>query len=292
MQALAAGEPAAASSPAATQPQELALRLSPLLMSVLAAGVCVLIVYGIHRSARPDKLRLASAPMRPNRLHPLHVLGVFLALALVGRGVASVPMDRLGLDETRGRVLGVVVVQALWLAMSLGVARLTFPLGLRRGLGLSARHWFLDGLRGGAAYLAVLPVVVLLLWAMTLLPGAPVHPMIDAMPKVSAGWKAVVFLSAGLLAPLCEEVFFRGLVQSMFRRYFRGAWPGLLLASAWFAVSHVDGEGKGVHWVPPLFALGVVLGYNYERTGRLLAPIVTHAALNSITLLSLLVYGY
>ena len=83
---------------------------------------------------------------------------------------------------------------------------------------------------------------------------------------MGAGWKALDVFSAVVLAPVVEEIVFRGLLQSMLRNYFRGAWPAVLIASAIFAAMH-----GSPHWFPALFALGVVLGYNYERTGRLFA---------------------
>ena len=48
----------------------------------------------------------------------------------------------------------------------------------------------------------------------------------------------------------------------------------------WDTVASADGE-----WVPlpALFALGVVLGYNYERSGRLVAPILIHALFNGVS---------
>jgi len=48
------------------------------------------------------------------------------------------------------------------------------------------------------------------------------------------------------------------------------------------------------HWqnMPALLALSIVLGYNYERSGRLVGPIVTHALFNAVFLgLSLVEHG-
>ena len=83
-----------------------------------------------------------------------------------------------------------------------------------------------------------------------------------------------------MLAPIAEELFYRGLMQSMLRRYGLRPWMAILATSAVFAVSHWP------HYqdMPALFVLAVALGYNYERTGRLIAPIVLHAAFNGVTL--------
>ena len=38
------------------------------------------------------------------------------------------------------------------------------------------------------------------------------------------------------------------------------------------------------HTLPSLFALSIALGYNYERTGRLLPPLLIHALFNAVNL--------
>jgi membrane protease YdiL (CAAX protease family) len=54
-------------------------------------------------------------------------------------------------------------------------------------------------------------------------------------------------------------------------------WAGILVSAALFTVVH-----DAWTW-PPIFVLAVCLGYAYERTGNLWAPITMHAAFNSIS---------
>ena len=75
-------------------------------------------------------------------------------------------------------------------------------------------------------------------------------------------------------------MFFRGIVQSMLRRWTRGVWPAVLASSALFAAFHINQPQA----IPSLFALAVALGYSYERTGRLFAPILAHALFNAVNL--------
>ena len=63
-------------------------------------------------------------------------------------------------------------------------------------------------------------------------------------------------------------------------RHHFGPWPAVLVASAIFAAAHCTQPQA----VPSLFVLAVVIGYNYERTGRLLAPILIHALFNAANL--------
>lgn len=87
-------------------------------------------------------------------------------------------------------------------------------------------------------------------------------------------------VSAVIIAPLIEEIVFRGVFQTSLLRVFRGMrWPALLVASAVFSVIHFS----VVPWqgLISLFVLGLVFGYVYERTGSLLTPILAHAVFNA-----------
>ena len=86
----------------------------------------------------------------------------------------------------------------------------------------------------------------------------------------------------GLIAPICEEVFFRGLLFRSFEKRL-GAWWALGLSSVLFAATH----GQLLQFVP-LIAAGAVFGYLVVRTGRLGPAIVAHMAFNLTTVVSLL----
>ncbi len=87
------------------------------------------------------------------------------------------------------------------------------------------------------------------------------------------------FLAAVVLAPLCEEVLFRGLLYPAFKKRI-GTGLAMVLTALLFAL---------VHWhlqtFPALFVLGLALAYVYERTGTLAAPITFHAIFNGWTFL-------
>lgn len=91
-------------------------------------------------------------------------------------------------------------------------------------------------------------------------------------------------LTTALTAPLAEETFFRGYaLRALTVRY--GFPIGLAGSSALFAALHLVG---GVGWVVvPLFAVGVILGWGYARTGNLLTDITAHSVNNLIGLVLL-----
>jgi membrane protease YdiL (CAAX protease family) len=79
------------------------------------------------------------------------------------------------------------------------------------------------------------------------------------------------------VAPVCEELFFRGFVFRVLRMRM-GFWAAALIDGVLFGLVH------GVNIVLPVLAvLGVVLCWVYERTGSLFASIAIHAFNNMVS---------
>jgi len=254
---------------------------------LLAVGICVLAVWIIRRLTHRSKLSLRHAPGQPNDITPFHIL-ILIAVWAGSLAAFHHVLKALSVAQAGGTMLLTTVVQhAVLLAGSLAIAAMTFRAGLLRGLGFSLRHWPWDAARGVAGYLTAVPLATGLLWLTRyVLPEKP-HELLD-MIKASPPLRQAVAIFAGVvLAPIAEEVFFRGLLQSMVRKYTQSAWAGILAASLLFALAHYSNPQT----IPALFALGVVLGYNYARCGRLLAPILTHAIFNAVSIIAFMSTG-
>ena len=103
----------------------------------------------------------------------------------------------------------------------------------------------------------------------------PAHQLLEVLKTNPPVWLRIAdVLSAGLIAPVAEEMFFRGLLQTMFRAVFKRSWPAIVVAAALFALVH-----PAWSW-PQILVLGTCLGYTYERTGNLWASITMHASFN------------
>ncbi len=91
----------------------------------------------------------------------------------------------------------------------------------------------------------------------------------------------VLLLVGAILAPLAEECFFRGFV---FRAYLRALGPlwAYLISAAIFGLIHLN-----LPAAPPIFAMGLLLGWLYHRSGSLLPSIVAHGFNNAATFLLL-----
>ncbi len=93
----------------------------------------------------------------------------------------------------------------------------------------------------------------------------------------------VTLALAGLLIPVAEELFFRGLLFTWFRRRLP-LWGATLASSILFSLGHADSPAV----VATSFVIGVVNALIYELTGSIWTAIAVHAINN--TLAALLVF--
>ncbi|HLH21998.1 MAG TPA: type II CAAX endopeptidase family protein [Chloroflexota bacterium] len=87
---------------------------------------------------------------------------------------------------------------------------------------------------------------------------------------------ALVALTAAVLAPVAEEIYFRGYV---FRAYYEQKGPpqAYLFSAALFALVHLN-----LPAFLPIFAVGLFLAYVYRRTGSILPGMLAHAFNNTL----------
>jgi membrane protease YdiL (CAAX protease family) len=96
--------------------------------------------------------------------------------------------------------------------------------------------------------------------------------------------RILITIVAVVVAPLLEELIFRGLFQTMIRSFLKmrnSAWPAIVLSSALFVLMHANQS----HW-PALYVLGMGMGYSYEKSGSLFRPIFIHMLFNATSIIS------
>lgn len=140
---------------------------------------------------------------------------------------------------------------------------------------------------GTAVGLALVPSVGFVSVTLQRLLSALLDREVTAPEQVSSDLSGLAAASAVLLAvviaPITEELFFRGILFRAARDR-RGFWAGALLSAiAWGAV-HVTTspwEDNLLLQVPVAF-MGIGLAWLYDRRGNLTANVVAHMAFNAV----------
>jgi uncharacterized protein len=177
-------------------------------------------------------------------------------------------------------VLGVVTL--VWVQARHGALRRLFGPSRNR-----LREWLLGIAWGVGAFVAVNLALVLLLQLLAGLVGVDLPQPQEGVRETAADPALLPWLvvSAVVVAPIAEELFFRGMLYQALRRRM-GAWSAIAISATVFAAAHIlqelDGQAGPVAFVL-ILPLGVLLGWLFERRGSLAAPIAVHAAFNLIT---------
>lgn len=96
--------------------------------------------------------------------------------------------------------------------------------------------------------------------------------------------RIAVIAMAVVVAPVAEEILFRGYFYGVIRRY-GGRIPAILTSSLLFAAIHAH-----LPSMPGLALLAVILCLLFEKTGSLWATITMHAAFNAVTIIALILF--
>ena len=91
-------------------------------------------------------------------------------------------------------------------------------------------------------------------------------------------------ISIAIMAPLVEELLFRGAIQGYMLRKGMKPLNAILIASAIFGIGHMNPIQ-----IPFAFAIGLIFGWLYYRTGSVIPGIVGHFINNSIACIQMAV---
>lgn len=114
----------------------------------------------------------------------------------------------------------------------------------------------------------------------------PIHAVLEAVEtSVWGSWGTVqLTVAAVLVAPVAEELFFRGLLLQTIWRYLGHGWLAIVVSAVAFGLIHREQPQD----VLPLVTMGVVLGYVRVRYRSLTACILIHALFNARTMVFVL----
>lgn len=132
------------------------------------------------------------------------------------------------------------------------------------------RPWFVLFWCVVAALGALVPSV----WLQEHMPELPnlVEGEFDMIMKDRMGYFVV-----GLLAPLAEEMVFRGAILRSLLRWKSNPWMGIVISAILFAVIHMNPAQ-----MPHAFLIGLLLGWMYWRTDSIVPGVVYHWVNNTV----------
>jgi uncharacterized protein len=217
-----------------------------------------------------------------------------LALALVGGLIVDLPALALGVNITSSHtppgisIADTVIQDVGFVLASVYCAHLG---------GRVVRSWQFGLRPPGAGWRSAVGLIVLLLVAFVVVSAiwaAIFHPSEEKLLETlgSNEGAALLVLSAGLtcvVAPICEELLFRGYIFTALRNW-RGTLPAALITGLVFGGVHAG--SAPVLDLAPLAALGFGLCLLYRYSGSLYPCMIAHCLNNCLAFSSLEDWGW
>ena len=106
---------------------------------------------------------------------------------------------------------------------------------------------------------------------------AELRRLFAAIPDTALN-AVLLFVTIAVVAPLLEEILFRGLLQNGLSKRLP-VWAAIALSALVFGAMHMD-----LYAMPPLVLMGAIFGVIYHLTGSLRVTIVLHMINNAAAL--------
>jgi membrane protease YdiL (CAAX protease family) len=222
----------------------------------------------------------------PPALTPVDLAGVLMVAAIYfGFHMAMLHAPPLSDDTPALTLADIVASVATQVVIAGAVVVIVAPrCNPIRFFGLRWKNWQWAFLIGPAATFLVLAVfgamesVGYSKWMGEHLQSEPLQRSVEVLRESRDPLLLVAMaLTAVLVAPVCEEIVFRGYVYPVVK-HFGGPWLAAVGSALLFASAHSHAVG-----LLPLFFLGLLLVAAYELTGSLWASIAVHACFNAFT---------
>jgi len=169
----------------------------------------------------------------------------------------------------------------VWFAALLFISYRKGQGSLERDFGLAVRVKRLWALLAGIGATLALGVIVTPIVNLT---NGQKEQVVNDLAQSQGAKRAVFLLTAALVAPVLEELFFRGLLLRSLRRHFSPV-VAVALSALVFALAHLTGGATlgTTAVIPALFGLGLISGIAAVRTGDLSISIPLHIGFNLLT---------
>ena len=270
----------------------LAIRLIPL-FTMLLGSILILKALWTFISSR----KIAWKEFKPLDLHLIDMV-LLIAGGFVVLGEVVSPLFSIGLVEFFSKDLSIELSQALkiffgYLFMAIPPLLIVyyqikslngeffFKKDYFQFNGLPIKDAIIQGFKG---WLMIIPFVLLVSLIMNILienqNGS--NPLLEIVLNNNNYFSFILlFLTTTLLAPLFEEIIFRGILLPILSRDF-GIILGISISAFIFALAHLS-----ISEMPPLLVLGIGLGITRIASGSLLSSVIMHSLWNGLTFLNL-----
>jgi membrane protease YdiL (CAAX protease family) len=214
---------------------------------------------------------------------PLAAMVAAFVVATVAYVLIAAVIEAGGGDVTTGGPPGLVISATLVQDVALIAAALLFASLWARGLTTAAFGLRRVALRPALGWMVLAFVVFWILTAIYVsIVGQPDQQELTRDLREEDSLAALIGYGVLLafVAPLAEELFFRGFVFGVLRERIGAAW-GAIATGVVFGLVHV--AGSPVETIGVLIILGVLLCLLYLQTGSLIPCIALHAINNAIS---------
>ena len=169
--------------------------------------------------------------------------------------------------------MGVHPLLAIGIARAAEIAAMVF-IFIRWGNGLESagmlKNKIAPGFRKGLAWSAVLGLCGLLLFGVLHIAGYNIKNLFPSPVQKTAFSVFLLLLVGGLISPVAEEIFFRGIIYGYLRRW--STILAILGSTALFSMAHLMTTGATFVQIIG----GLVFAVSYEKEKNLLVPITIH----------------
>ena len=169
-----------------------------------------------------------------------------------------------------------VIGSALFVVpLVLGIAKLKRNSSLKDYFALRAISW-------GTVWRWMLVLIALLVFESFAIDALGVEEIPSFMmniefPSVSSMW--VLLFAVIVMAPLVEELVFRGFLLKGFSQTFMGDYGAIVVTSLLWAMLHLQYEFA---YVAVIFVVGLVFGYARFKTNSIFTPLMMHFFMNLV----------
>lgn len=257
-----------------------------------------------HHVARPE-MKSSNLPLSRRVLYGLYaaiwVAGMFVAAQLIILLCALLVRELnislpLTLNDTVLQTTVSALVYMIAIVLAVGVPWLVLKQKLNwsdLGFAQPLPSWRDIGLAPLAFIISSVATVVVMALVGVILPG------VDMDAKQAIGFEnlteryemLLAFFTLVVLAPVCEEILFRGYFYGRVRRYYNAFWA-IALTSVVFGLMHLyAGPGLPLQWNVFIgtAVLAIFIGLLREYTGSIWAGILLHMIKNGIAFFVLFV---